>query len=129
MKFSVKYYLGSRWWICTLFFPWKYIWLYWIVYLFNLCISDSVGKLITFLSSFLIRPWDLTAEESNTYGTHGSFSNFYLCLKYWNRASLVAQWWRICLPMQEVQVQSLDQEDSLEKEMVAHSSVLSWKIP
>ena len=26
-------------------------------------------------------------------------------------ASLVAQWWRICLPMQETQVQSLIQED------------------
>ena len=32
-------------------------------------------------------------------------------------ASQVAQWWRIHLPMQETQIQSLGQEDSLEKEM------------
>ena len=30
---------------------------------------------------------------------------------------------------QEVQVQSLGQEDPLEEEMTAHSSVLAWKIP
>jgi len=32
-------------------------------------------------------------------------------------------------PMQEMQVQSLDQEDPLEKEMTTHSSVLAWEIP
>jgi len=31
--------------------------------------------------------------------------------------------------MQETQVQSLGQEDTLEKEMATHSSILSWKIP
>ena len=31
--------------------------------------------------------------------------------------------------MQETQVQSLDQEDSLEKGMVTHSSILAWRIP
>ena len=31
--------------------------------------------------------------------------------------------------MQEPQVQSLGQEDSLEKEMATHSSILAWKIP
>ena len=31
--------------------------------------------------------------------------------------------------MQEMQVQSLDQEDPLEKEMATHSSVLAWEIP
>ena len=30
---------------------------------------------------------------------------------------------------QEMGVRSLDQEDPLEKEMAAHSSVLAWKIP
>ena len=33
------------------------------------------------------------------------------------------------LAMQETWVQSLDQEDPLEKEMAAHSSILAWKIP
>ena len=31
--------------------------------------------------------------------------------------------------MQEMQVQSLGQEDSLEEEMANHSSILAWKIP
>ena len=30
---------------------------------------------------------------------------------------------------QEMQVQSLGQEDPLEKEMATHSSILPWKIP
>ena len=31
--------------------------------------------------------------------------------------------------MQETQVRSLDQEESLEKGLATHSSVLAWKIP
>ena len=31
--------------------------------------------------------------------------------------------------MQETQVQSLSQEDPLEKGMATHSSVLAWRIP
>ena len=31
--------------------------------------------------------------------------------------------------MQETQVQSLGQEDSLEKGMATHSSILAWEIP
>ena len=31
--------------------------------------------------------------------------------------------------MQEMQVRSLGQEDSLEEEMETHSSILAWKIP
>ena len=30
---------------------------------------------------------------------------------------------------QETQVQSLDQENALEKEMATHSSILAWRIP
>ena len=30
---------------------------------------------------------------------------------------------------QETQVQSLDREDPLEKEMATHSSILAWKTP
>ena len=46
------------------------------------------------------------------------------------RASQVAQWQRIHLPVQEVQetrVQSLGWEDPLE-EMATHSSILAWSI-
>ena len=31
--------------------------------------------------------------------------------------------------MQEIRVQSLGQENPLEKEMATHSSILAWKIP
>ena len=31
--------------------------------------------------------------------------------------------------MQETQVQSVGQEDPLEKEMATHSSILAWEIP
>ena len=45
------------------------------------------------------------------------------------RASLVAQRLK-CLPaMWETWVQSLGQEDPLEKEMATHSSILAWRIP
>ena len=44
-------------------------------------------------------------------------------------ASLVAQRLK-CLPaMRETWVQSLGQEDPLEKKMATHSSILAWRIP
>ena len=56
--------------------------------------------------------------ESGLYGFHYTT----LLLK-------VAQMVKILLAMQEIQVQSLGQEDPLEKEMATHSSTLAWKIP
>ena len=55
------------------------------------------------------------------------FTRHLLTIYSW--ASLVAQWSRIWLPMQETQAQSLGQEDPLEKEMATHASILTWKIP
>ena len=43
--------------------------------------------------------------------------------------SLVAQWLRTHLPMQETQVWSLGWEKPLEKAMATHSSILAWEIP
>ena len=43
--------------------------------------------------------------------------------------SLVAQMVKHLPTMQETHVQSLGQEDLLEKEMATHSSILVWKIP
>ena len=45
------------------------------------------------------------------------------------RASLVAQRVKHLPARQETWVQSLGQEDPLEKEMATHSSTLAWKIP
>ena len=50
--------------------------------------------------------------------------NVYPCL-----ASLVAQWLKSHLLMQEMQIQSLGRDDPLEKEMATHSSILTWEIP
>ena len=46
-----------------------------------------------------------------------------------NKASLVAQMVKNLPAMWETWVQSLGQEDSLEKGMATHSSILAWKIP
>ena len=44
-------------------------------------------------------------------------------------SSKVAQMVKHLPTMRETQVQSLGWEDSLEKEMATHSSILAWKIP
>ena len=44
-------------------------------------------------------------------------------------ASLVAQMVKNLPAMPETHVRSLGQEDPLEKEMAAHSSILAWRIP
>ena len=41
----------------------------------------------------------------------------------------MAQRVKCLLTMRETQVQSLGQEDLLEKEMATHFSILAWKIP
>ena len=51
---------------------------------------------------------------------------------YANRASQIVQWYRICLPMQEIQemqFQSLGWDNPLKKEKATHSSMLASKIP
>ena len=44
-------------------------------------------------------------------------------------ASLVAQTEKNLPALQETQVQSMDQEDPLEKEMATHSSIIVWELP
>jgi len=58
---------------------------------------------------------------------HAKMVKFILCI-FHQRASLVAWWQRICLPMQKTHVQSLGCEDLLEKEMATHPSIFAWKI-
>ena len=45
------------------------------------------------------------------------------------KASLIAQMVNNLPAVQETWVQSLGQEDPLEKEMATHFSILTWKIP
>ena len=44
-------------------------------------------------------------------------------------ASLLAQMVKTLPTIQETQVQSLSQEDPLEKQLATHSSILAWRIP
>ena len=46
-----------------------------------------------------------------------------------NEAFLMAQMIKNLPAMQETQVHSLGWEDSLEKRMATHSSILAWRIP
>ena len=48
---------------------------------------------------------------------------------YLSRASLVAQMVKSLPAMPETQVQSLGQEDPLEKGVATHSSILAWDMP
>ena len=61
--------------------------------------------------------------------TEGTY--IFTCIHIYIWASQVAQYYRIDLPLQEMQEmggQSLCQEDTLEEEMASWSSILVWKI-
>ena len=60
---------------------------------------------------------------------HSSFLDQNLCFNKIPSASLVAQMVKNLPAMQETWVQSLGQEDPLEKRMATHSSILAWRIP
>ena len=53
----------------------------------------------------------------------------YVNLSFTSGTSLVAQTVKRLPTMRETWVQSLGQEDLLEKEMATHSSIFAWKIP
>ena len=55
-------------------------------------------------------------------------SDFMCCLLPSGKAFLVAQMVKNLPAMQETRVQFLGQEESLEKEMATHSSVLAWRL-
>ena len=50
-------------------------------------------------------------------------------MKWWDWIPLVAQMVKNLPALQETQVRCLGQEDSLEKGMATHSSILAWRIP
>ena len=73
-------------------------------------------------------PW--TEEPGRLHGVAKSWtrlSDFTSLL--FPGASLMAQWYRTHLLMQETWIQTLGGEDPLEKEVATHSKVLAWEIP
>ena len=77
----------------------------------------SLLLLNSYRYKLLILHWYVVSYYSGILQMHMLFS-----------VSVVAQWWRIHLPMRETQVGSLDWEDSPKMEMATHSSILAWKI-
>ena len=70
-----------------------------------------------------------TLSTLNLFSTLNKSLRKFHILVFVNKRYLVAQRLNRLPPMQETQVQSLGQEDPLEKEMVTHSSILTWRIP
>ena len=67
---------------------------------------------------------------SKEWATNHEFSILLSEIKHISiRTSLVAQLVKHLPTMRETRVQSLGQEDPLEKEMATHSNTLDWKIP
>ena len=67
---------------------------------------------------------------SNLGLLHGLWAEvLYLCCVLLSQTSLVAQMVKPLPTMRETHIQSLGQEDLLEKETATHSSTLAWKIP
>ena len=70
----------------------------------------------------------MRAASPSAVGTMTSFM-LIISILYTLRVSVVVQRVKRLPEMWEIWVQSLDQEDPLEKEMASHSSTLGWKIP
>ena len=73
--------------------------------------------------------WKWPGVESQVSILNIMWFCFVLRTYYMLRASLVAQTIRNLPALWETQVWSLDREDSLEKGMATHSSILAWRIP
>ena len=76
----------------------------------------------------------LAGKSSNTSSFVCISQNYFGCSGYFMitykfRASLVAQMVKNLPEMRQTWVQSLGQEDPLEKAMGIHSSILAWRIP
>ena len=77
----------------------------------------------------LSKPWLAWGSDKRLYRTVLKNEDRLEFKLYHLRASLVAQWQRTHLRMQEMQAWSLVQNDPLQKEMVTCSSILAREIP
>ena len=99
--------------------PEKWKWFFWMCFRFP---NLSPCILLTSDMLFLTFSLPLINYCCTSKVTFNKFQN-----QVW--ASLVAQRLKHLPGMWETQVQSLGQEDPLEKEMATHSSTLAWRIP
>ena len=82
---------------------------------FHVCAMLKTGRSIDTESRWVV---------ARTWGERGDKSSWSAGTKF-----LVAQMGKNLPAVQETQVQSLGQEDPLEKGMATHSSVVAWRIP
>ena len=87
---------------------------------------NNKGKICFLESMFNLTQADTHSQEGKLWFTHSSHL-FLFEEDYW--ASLVAQMVKNLPALWETWVQSLGREDSLEKGMATHSSILAWRIP
>ena len=109
-KAEIRTFLWTQWVLCK-------VWIILAFYLTPLSGIDSDAS-SSILTLFLL----CKREHSNLFHDKRHIS-MYL------RASLVAQLVKNLPAMQETQVQSLDWENPLEKEIATQSSILAWRIP
>ena len=87
-----------------------------------------LNRLVQLVLSFLLARQTLFLLLSQTVIILVVLVNTYPCTSiYWT--SVVSQTVKRLSTMQETRVRSLGREDSLEKEMAIHSSIIAWKIP
>ena len=94
----------------------------------------STGARAPWIGGCFVTRWADPSTQSPDRSGHlvvgrSLFSNDTSHLEVGNWACLVAQMVKNLPAAQEVWVQSLGQEDLLEKEMATHSSILVWRIP
>ena len=98
----------------------------------SMCINDwceksdqevAVGQVLFWLWLKLADLWPWTFSSARSFWSSQVIRGYQS-----QRSSLVPQWWRICLLIQESQVQSVGCEVLLKEEMATHSSILAWEI-
>ena len=91
------------------------------------CIGKGNGNPLW--CSCLENPRDSRAWWAAVYGVAESRTRLKQLSSSSSRECTMAQWKKNPPAMQETRVQSLGQDDPLEKEIATHSSVLTWEIP
>ena len=98
--------------------------------LVQLEMSENKHNLFSYLSPGFPRLLQaLVGSEPYSNRSHSHKQDSSVVLQSLVASSLVAQMVKHLPTMRETWVQSLGQEDPLEKEMATHSSTLAWEIP
>ena len=81
------------------------------------------------MTVFYSYQWYVQCYSDDNKDIHLQALIFILTFYFVLRASLLTQTVKNLPVMQKTQVQTLGQEDPLEKGMTTHSSILAWRIP